>query len=78
MEKITKIDSNVEMPPVNTARRYPFKDMKVGDSFSAGEYSNVLAVSVRSCVNNYISRYGTTEKFTIRKHEEQVRCWRIN
>ena len=63
-----KIESNIPMPT-----RFPFADMKVGDSFLAPEGTNKSLVAV------YASRHAkkTGTKFTVRRTPEGIRCWRI-
>lgn len=74
-----KIQSGVVMPERYNKNifKYPFKDMKVGDSFSAGKYSTKLATSVGAVAYHYVKTHGKEIKFSVRKHENEVRCWRI-
>ena len=54
-------------------RKYPFKDMKVGDSFVVSP-ENVFSVRSTSC--EYGKRYGW--KFSTRRvSRTEYRCWRI-
>lgn len=64
-----KVESGVPIPV-----RFPFADMKVGDSFS------VPATTKRSTVNVSAKRYGDKhgQKFTVRiMPDRTLRCWRI-
>lgn len=62
-----KIESNVPLPS-----KFPFAQMKVGDSFLAPPDINRTSVSVSA------KRFGTKHgmKFTVRKVEQGFRCWR--
>lgn len=67
-----KIDKNV---PVPTSRyKYPFTQMKKGDSFLVA--TKELAVGLRVLAAQYSRRYAGV-KFSVRKHEGAYRCWRI-
>jgi len=63
-----KIESHIPFPA-----KFPFAEMKVGDSFlvPVGTHKNTVAV--------YATRYArkTGTKFTVRKTPEGYRCWRI-
>ena len=63
-----KIESGIPMPA-----KFPFAEMKVGDSFLVpeGTSKNVVGVYAR----RHAIKTGT--KFTIRKTPEGYRCWRI-
>lgn len=63
-----KIESNVPLP-----NKFPFSQMKVGDSFLLPDHIKRTAASVSA------RRFGDKNqmKFTIRKTEEGFRCWRI-
>lgn len=79
-----KIEKNIAIP-IRQVRRslYPFKEMKVGDSFfvecsNTGECykttSNVLA-----CFRNFKAYHPECKdwKVTTRKNEKGIRCWRF-
>ena len=71
-----EIDKGVEIPAKRARRRnYPFREMEVGDSFfvPTDKPANVSA-SICGCVRS--SRY-PGKRFTSRKVEGGVRCWRI-
>jgi hypothetical protein len=63
-----KIESGIPMPA-----KFPFAEMKVGDSFLVPESTS------RNVVTVYARRHAikTGMKFTIRKTSEGYRCWRI-
>lgn len=63
------VESNVPLPV-----KYPFKQMKVGDSFALPTDVHRTTVSVAA------ARYGraNSAKFTIRKMPNgELRCWRL-
>jgi hypothetical protein len=65
-----KIEKNIKVP---TARiKYPFGEMKVGDSFSL---EGLNATSVYNAANSY--GRGNGKKFAMRKLENVKRLWRI-
>ena len=68
-----KIEKNVPMEP---RCRYPFGDMKIGDSFFI-ERDN-LPKSGRSALQTYSHLYGKRNKmrFAIRAQDDGFRCWR--
>lgn len=64
-----KIDSNIPLPS-----KWPFPDMKVGDSFAVSEKVKRQTIAVAAM------RYGKKNgmKFTVRKSlDGNLRCWRI-
>ena len=63
-----KIESGIPMPA-----KFPFAEMKVGDSFLVPEGMNKSTVAVYA--NRHAKKTGT--KFTVRKTAEGYRCWRI-
>jgi hypothetical protein len=78
-----KIEKNVPMPEKNTARRpgrkakYPFKEMKVGDSFSFGKYTPSAQRSLITCANSFVKRTKAKSEFTARKmNDGTLRVWR--
>lgn len=68
-----KIERNIPVPS-RTGRpsKYPFKDMKIGDSFAA---PSSLTSSVKTCAFRFAKNKGG--KFSFRVHDGKVRCWRI-
>ena len=62
-----KVESNIPLPI-----KYPFANMRMGDSFLLPEGVNRIAVAVAA------SRYGRSnnKKFTVRKTKDGFRCWR--
>lgn len=74
MDSEFKIETGIPAPPpVQPRRRYPFRDMAVGDSFFAANVS-IVTVSVAT-------RDHRPKKFTCRTVVENgikgVRAWRI-
>ncbi len=63
-----KIESGIPMPA-----KFPFAEMKLGDSFLVPESTS------RNVVTVYARRHAikTGMKFTIRQTPEGYRCWRI-
>ena len=66
--KEIKVVSNVPMP--ENRGKYPFKEMKVGDSF----FFNGLQARAAATASNAAKRYGF--KFATRKEEKGARIWR--
>jgi hypothetical protein len=66
---VIKIESGIPMPA-----KFPFAEMKVGDSFLVPEGMNKSTVAVYA--NRYAKKTGYA-KFTVRKTAEGYRCWRI-
>jgi hypothetical protein len=66
-----KIDKNIALPPEKKNNNYPYKQMKVGDSFfiQDGKISVI-------CNSNYRMSKQLSQKFTARKEGEGVRVWR--
>lgn len=71
-EKPIKIQKNIPIPE-NRGRvnKYPWKDMKVGDSFLAPAKANSLrqVAQVGGKVNKM--------KFVVRQEGKKARCWRV-
>lgn len=65
-----KIEKSVELPKFNG--KYPFHEMEVGDSFACENQALVT-----SAANSYSKRHERKEKFSVRKHGDAFRCWRI-
>ncbi len=67
------IDKGIPLPKQRTPRKYPFAEMKVGDSF---EFPPSLSNhSARSAAHQASLRLGL--KFTVSKALGSVRCWRV-
>lgn len=62
------VDRGVPLP-----RKYPFGDMRVGDSFL------IPASAKRASVTVAAKRFGDKHgmKFTVRKTDKGYRCWRL-
>jgi len=64
-----KVQKNIPLP-----RKFPFADMKVGDSFAVP--SDVKRVAVSVAAMRFGRKHGM--KFTIRQLADKTfRCWRI-
>lgn len=83
-----QIEKNIPIPAgkrENQTSLYPFKEMKVGDSFSIGVIegskgdSDVAMRKVGNAARNWKNKVGRTEwKFRVRKMEDNsVRIWRV-
>lgn len=71
MSEEFKIDSDVPYTSHLGKLKYPFEDMKVGDSFLIkGNY-----MKVASSASWYGKRH--QQKFSVRRTEEGYRCWRL-
>lgn len=80
-----KLESDVPLPAgttrlkncsVELQPKYPFRDMKVGDSFEIeGSARYTLANRVRSAAKYYCRT--NRAQFIVRTTEAGVRCWRI-
>ena len=75
------IESGVEMPQKHAKvglRKYPFRDLEVGDSFLVGVPEGKTPRAVQTAVAASWHRYSKTSgrKFSSRVMKEGVRCWR--
>lgn len=69
-----KVESNIEMPSKRADRvKYPFRQMKIGDSFLIEETSDLE--KVRSAAS-YFGNRNEGFSFSIRKTDAGYRCWR--
>lgn len=71
-EKI-KIEKGIKGPATRMAGKYPFKDMEIGDSFLV-PFESEMTIRTRAY------HFGGTNpgfKFTVRKVQNGIRCWRI-
>ena len=66
-----KIDRKIPPPPPRN--RYPFDQLKIGDSFALPVSE---ATRLRSAASNAASKLGW--RFTVSINGEEVRCWRIS
>ena len=72
-----KIERNVPMPLRRTGRpnKYPFSNMKVGDSFAIT--GGTTAINVREAIRYYRTK-DAKARFVVRKFSpDQSRCWRV-
>lgn len=68
-----QVQSNVAFPnECRGVRKYPFNKMEVGDSFAVEKENRHLC-------SNAASHHGRNhgKKFSVRKHGDEYRCWRI-
>ena len=80
-----EIEKNVPMPQSRgLSGRYPFGDMKVGDSFAVDVPPDTLAVQVcsfaakiRGAANNWGKKEGTKFSALLVEGKTRVRVWRI-
>lgn len=75
-----KVESGIPIETVwqthdgNRTRKYPFNEMKVGDSFLCNGFD---PRNVRLAAISYGRAYERGQKFSVRKTPEGFRCWRI-
>ncbi len=70
-----KIEKEVPLAPYGGARfrKYPFNEMKAGDSFLINGDASVEVV--RWAATAYGNKHG--QKFSVRKTPDGHRCWRV-
>lgn len=69
------ISKNIPIPAIPKTK-YPFKDMKVGDSFLLDSNMKRTVVSIKCC--QFAKKSNTGIKFTVRKLKNgDIRCWRV-
>lgn len=73
------IESNIPIPSKrNGYGKYPFDEMKVGDSFLLEESNKVTMKALRSYAYSYAKKHMKEAKFAVRNTEDnQLRVWRI-
>ncbi len=82
-----KVDNTVPMPAIHRGnyfgpgqRKYPFDTMAVGDSFAVPKEA---APALRSAASSFTARMKqrvgdeAAYRFTVQRHGDEVRCWRI-
>ena len=78
--KIHKIENNVPIPDVHSRIKYPWPEMKVGDSVfikaEKGETPTRLKAIARSSVNYYGSKTGKKFRTRVFSEENGIRVWR--
>lgn len=62
--------------PLLERPRYPFKDMKVGDSFFLDDFR--VAESARVSAINFVKRHELSWRFSLRKMDKGWRVYRVN
>jgi len=70
------IEKDVPLPTCYGQRRYPFDQMKPGDSFLIN--GDATADGVRSAAITFGRSQGRNWKFSIRQTTEGPRCWRVS
>lgn len=72
-----KIETNVPVPPLSGGARpkYPFREMKIGDSFFASN-EDAKVISVRVSAHTF-GRRNKEYRFTVVKESGGCRVWRI-
>ncbi len=71
-----RIEAGVAMPEAWASKgtsKYPFKDMKVGDSFLVPEGTSRGAIQSAA----YYAGNTLSAKFVVRVTPEGLRCWRV-
>ncbi len=76
-----KVDKGVTMPEGTDRRnRYPFKSMKIGDSFFVPDKDTKGKLrpdhTIREASQGYRLRHNKEARFSVRKVEGGHRCWR--
>jgi hypothetical protein len=66
-----KIDKGIPAPPKRSIKKYPFADMKVGDSVLVGGH---LAGNARNAA--YLHGVRSGKSFTSRTEKDGLRIWR--
>ena len=70
-----QVTSDIPVPaPRATHQSYPWTTMEVGDSFAV---SAERAHSVRVNASAWVRNNKSTMRFTVRRHGDAYRCWRI-
>ncbi len=77
-----QIEKNIPLPadlPGGFKTKYPFSEMKVGDSFEIGEYSANRMRSMYGSITYFLKRVeNKKKKFQLRKTDSNtIRVWRI-
>ena len=66
-----KIDKNIPILALYTRTKYPFSDMEIGDSFLvSSDHKSIRSVAISAGRR-------LNAKFTVRKVDGGLRCWRI-
>ncbi len=72
-----RIESNVPLPGTRMGRlpKYPFKIMRVRDSFAIDREKDVPKVRQAAC--HFASNHGGRRKYSVLKTSRGYRCWRV-
>lgn len=67
------VETGIAIPPRRHKSKYPFAQMKVGDSFAVpdGNHSKV-----RAAIGDFTKGGTQAWKFTLQKFGDGYRCWR--
>ncbi len=76
LNNIINLAKNIDMGniTVKTVKKWPFKMLKVGQSFIAGGYDVTLQRSLSGLISYYSNKYGTS--YTCRKHKDSLQIKR--
>lgn len=70
-----KVERKVEIPPRTKGLKYPWDELKVGDSFFVDQ--KVTSNGMYSCAANYNRRAKKPIKISVRKEGNGIRVWRV-
>lgn len=69
-----KVETGIPVPDFRPQRKYPFNEMKPGDSFLINGTDHA---SVANAATSYGRAMGRAWKFRVIKTSEGYRCWRL-
>lgn len=74
-----KLDDGIDIPPGRRdQQKYPFKFMKVGDSFASnGPKDSRVHSAAWHYAKKHFERTGERIKFRVRSNAVETRCWRV-
>ena len=74
-----EVESGIPVPPDarGLTNKYPWNDMKVGDSFFVPDRPDGRRSALSSSVNYQHKKSGNTVKYATRKVTGGVRVWRV-
>ena len=77
-----KIDKQIPIPELlygGVARKYPFKELEVGDSFFVSYEEKIASMVINSVSSSCRTGQLKKKKFTVRdiKGDNGCRCWRV-
>lgn len=71
------IEKNIAIPGISGPQKYPFREMKVGDSFIINDYSRLSMQKAGNAARNFAKKAGLNIKFCSRKEGDKIRIFRI-